>query len=514
MTIELIKEAFKVEELKGMNETQVLVETEIYLGPSKPSIEKIMWVQGKIEILNTKIIKDKLLISGLVKFNLVYSGLEEENNIHTLETTKDFKEEIEIEGITEEMIVKVKPKLEYIEEELEENKIQLRSLISIWGKVDEIKTLETIKDIKAKDDLQILKEKISYKEVYGRETSYALLKETFKIPEDKPNIDEILKLSIDVKEVESMVVEDRIIISGEAKATVIYFGDNQISSIKETIPFNHFLDIEGVHRESKGEINFEVVEGIYEITENEIGESKFLDLEIKIKVSGKVFDEKSMDLVIDAYSTKDNILIEREEVNFRENIKDIIHDEVLSQDINNIEAKEVFEVVSHLNILEKRYLDNKILIEGIVALEINYLDKLTEEINTFKEDIPYKAYVETEGIKSDVLIDLDAKVDNVRYSLKKDGVFVEANIRHKLNLSRKRKLYGIKEIKDTGETIDKRNKPSIIIYIVQKGDKLWDIAKRYNTTIEEILSSNRLSSTYEIQPGDKIIIEKKVELAF
>ena len=90
MAIELIKEAFKVEELKGSNEIQALVETEVYISPTKPNIEKILWVQGKVDILNTKLIKDKLIVNGVTRFNILYKSTEEENNIHTMETLKEF----------------------------------------------------------------------------------------------------------------------------------------------------------------------------------------------------------------------------------------------------------------------------------------------------------------------------------------------------------------------------------------------------------------------------------------
>ncbi len=35
----------------------------------------------------------------------------------------------------------------------------------------------------------------------------------------------------------------------------------------------------------------------------------------------------------------------------------------------------------------------------------------------------------------------------------------------------------ISEIQETDELIDKKNRPSIIIYMIQKDDTLWDIAK-------------------------------------
>ena len=47
--------------------------------------------------------------------------------------------------------------------------------------------------------------------------------------------------------------------------------------------------------------------------------------------------------------------------------------------------------------------------------------------------------------------------------------------------------------------------PGIIGYIVQEGDELWDLAKRYSTTVEGIKEVNELESD-EIKAGKKILI--------
>ena len=49
---------------------------------------------------------------------------------------------------------------------------------------------------------------------------------------------------------------------------------------------------------------------------------------------------------------------------------------------------------------------------------------------------------------------------------------------------------------------------------MQKGDSLWDIARRYNTTVEEIVLSNNIVSPDHLMPGEKIIIEKIVDNSF
>ena len=66
----------------------------------------------------------------------------------------------------------------------------------------------------------------------------------------------------------------------------------------------------------------------------------------------------------------------------------------------------------------------------------------------------------------------------------------------------------------TGETVlvdtmapfalEENTKPfGIVLYFVQKGDSLWNIAKTYHTTVEEIKTQNQLESDV-IHPGQQL----------
>ena len=52
--------------------------------------------------------------------------------------------------------------------------------------------------------------------------------------------------------------------------------------------------------------------------------------------------------------------------------------------------------------------------------------------------------------------------------------------------------------------------PGIVGYQVQPGDTLWDIAKKFYTTIDTITQLNHLEDR-EIRPRDTLILMKKVE---
>ena len=51
--------------------------------------------------------------------------------------------------------------------------------------------------------------------------------------------------------------------------------------------------------------------------------------------------------------------------------------------------------------------------------------------------------------------------------------------------------------------------PGIVGYIVQPGDSLWKIAKKFHTTVDNILLTNGLASE-TVSPGEKLILVKEV----
>lgn len=512
MSIEIKKDILKIEEIRSKEETQVLVDAEVYLSPSKPDIEKILWVDGAVDILSSKIAGGSILVSGLVKFKVVYESNDEEGSIYTLDSNVDFKEEIQISDITEEMSASVKANIEYIEQEiLDEKRLSLKGLISLRSKVHQINNIEVIENIEEKKELQTLREKIRYKEIQGREISYASIEESFDLDEGSPAVEEILKISINAYEEEVIAGEGRIIVSGIVNPRIVYCGGGKIATIEEEIHFNHFLEMPEVVPESLCEISMEVSEGSWEILENEDGELKVLDLDIKLKISGNAYCENEKELIVDAYSTKEKVHIETEKINLIEDIGTLIHKESVYKDLQDYDIKEIYDLTGYPSIIDSKFGEDGLIIEGILSLQMIYLEDNTREIKTLLDEIPYKYYLPVEENALGSEIDIDLSVETIKV---KENFNIEGIIKHKINMTKNRILSLINSIEETGEIIDKKHGPSIIIYIVQNHDTLWDIAKRYNTTREEILEANENINPNNIMPGEKIIIEKKIDVSF
>ena len=52
--------------------------------------------------------------------------------------------------------------------------------------------------------------------------------------------------------------------------------------------------------------------------------------------------------------------------------------------------------------------------------------------------------------------------------------------------------------------------PGLVCYVVQTGDTLWDIAKLFRTTTNDIRTINELESD-AVTPGDKLILLKQTD---
>ena len=82
----------------------------------------------------------------------------------------------------------------------------------------------------------------------------------------------------------------------------------------------------------------------------------------------------------------------------------------------------------------------------------------------------------------------------------------------RVNLEFRNEMYenaNINIIDEVEMTEDNNNSnPSMIVYIVKEGDTIWEIAKKYKTTMQEIININNLDNGDEIFVGEKLFIPR------
>ena len=139
-------------------------------------------------------------------------------------------------------------------------------------------------------------------------------------------------------------------------------------------------------------------------------------------------------------------------------------------------------------------------------------DKFTEKILLEnKEEIPNNN------------TDINSSENYIRYKIKKGDTLSEIAIKYNTTVNELVRINNIKNpniiyINQTLLIPTKNNSISNgnddknnTIYIVKKGDTLYSIAKRYNTTVQKIVNNNNIRNPNLIYPGERIIIALRSE---
>ena len=137
---------------------------------------------------------------------------------------------------------------------------------------------------------------------------------------------------------------------------------------------------------------------------------------------------------------------------------------------------------------------------------IIYTDNSSIGVNTKPISIPYEQTID----EIDANCGADTQIETNSQEISAQNGVISVNIDLGVNTI----TYEDTEISVidniTEERMDEMEDYSVIIYVVRSGDTLWKIAKRYGSTVDDIVRVNGIENPDRINVGEKIYIPKYV----
>lgn len=124
--------------------------------------------------------------------------------------------------------------------------------------------------------------------------------------------------------------------------------------------------------------------------------------------------------------------------------------------------------------------------------------------------LPITGVIEFPSLQSGSLLRVQTTLDSIKVELISErSLKISGQIKTRL-VARSPRTLSI--LADCAEVIpvNPETRPSMLFYIVQPGDTLWKIARRYQTTVAQILQSNQINNEDRIEAGRKLLIPKQV----
>lgn len=546
MGVTLTKELVRVDQVIGERKTQTVVEGVITLPNGKPDIERVISVDASLntESLETSIIDNKVIVDGSINVDAMYVGDVPEGSqpVHFVEGTIDFSFFVKIPGARKNMDVRVRAKIEHIQYSSDPNRpreLRVRIVVMFFVKVTQRVEIEIVIDAIGPADLQVLKKTLKIEDVIGEARAQNIVKSDVSVPEEKPDIEEIIKVEATAKVNEVKIIPNKIIIEGVMEVGVLYVAQvpenvpqQPVHFLEAEIPFTQFVEIPGAREHMAKYVRVEV-----EHVKGRRKDERTLAVEAILKISAKVFETKIIQVIIDIFSPSEHLEVD----------KTILRvDQVIGEDENEIVVKEhltlpnekpdieqIYRTNCRAEVTEARIIDDKVIIEGELILETLYVAIAPEgtpqqPVHFVESRVDFTTFVEIPGAKDDMSLDFDVIVEHCSSSVDPNNPR-QYEVRAVLSLFAKvtemieiEIVIDVEEPEEVEEEIEEKPEkkeiketkdgipgtPTMTIYIVQRGDTLWNIAKKYNVTIEAIVQTNNIANPDSIMPGQQLVIPR------
>ena len=504
MVVETIKESLSVNKLVWAKSEVILVEGDMIVPDSKPDILNTICTSGVVCIYKKEVLEGKVRVDGNINTYIMYMAEDENDKVRGLLTTLDFSENVQIANAKEEMYCKVSSKLKSIEAKvINGRKVGIKAAIELEVKVYSNETIAIVNSIPEAKGIQTLQENLTVNSLVGTGENKIFAKDTINI-NNEDNLAEILKANVCIVNKDVKISYNKILTKADAELKIMYLTeDNRIGTITANVPIVGFIDITDVTEENICDVDYEIRNIV--LKPNSVEEHSIY-VEIEVGVMAICYEEKDISLIQDLYSPVENLEFNQRKITTmreRRTIKDTlpIREKVSLEGMGD---KSIIDVDIIPRIEKEHKKESKIIYEG--ELELNFILSNNElQVDTRTAKIPFDYSIEIKENGEDMETCMEIQVLNQDFIVQ-DGGFVTCNIDLGMNLDsyRTSNLNVIDEIQANGEREEEDY--SIIMYIVKKGDSLWNIAKAFGSTVEDIARTNGIEDENLIMPGQKLFI--------
>ena len=504
MIVDTIKENLCVNKLIATKKEVILVEGDMIVPDSKPDILNTICTSGIVCIYKKEVMEEKVRIDGNINTYIMYMADDSQDKVRGLTTSLDFAENIQITGCKEGMQCKLVSTLKSIEAKvINGRKVGIKAAIEVEIKIYSNEEVQIVNDIPNTEEIQMLKEDLRVNSLVGVGNTRIYAKETINI-EQADNLAEILKSSVCICNRDIKISYNKILTKAEAEVKLLYLTeDNRIGKIYAKIPVVGFIDIQNVTEENICDVDYEIRNMV--LKPNSVEEHSIY-IEIEIGVMATVYEEKQINLIQDLYSPSENLDFNTKKITTISNKRTMTKTKEIREKVRveGLEHKNIVDVEVMPNIVKEHKSKNRIVYEGEVELRF-LLSNDDLQIDTRMAKIPFDYALE--GIEDGESMNTDMTVEVINQDfIVQDGGEVTSNIDLAMNENsyRSTNMNIMDEIQTNGER--EAEDYSILMYIVKKGDTLWKIAKRFGSTVEDIVRTNGIQDENKIDIGQKIFI--------
>lgn len=497
--------------------SQLLLNCEL-IADTKPAIDKVLKADGKVIIDTKEVMEDRVSFKGRFLAEILYLS-KGEKGIYSISAEAPVNDFTEVKGAQNGMRASLDADISNIDYNIiNDRKVNIAAMADIGVKISQTADIEAVSYI---EDIPAGCQRFAVivSDVVAAEKKDSFnVNEEITLPQTKLPIAQILSFDANIVNPEFNANDDSVNVRGDVAVTMLYTAEEGgMPEVYEfDLPFDGNIEAEGAREGMNVNGTFFVDNVYYNIESNDEGENRIVDLEIKIGTEFQVTETTENQILEDAYSTGNSINMDIEKIccdyAVCRNKSQYPVKEVITLDKEAPDMLQIFKTGGKPYIDDVKIEDNKVIIEGIINTDIMYVTGNDDiPVYNYRGVIPFSQTIDARGATEGMTADVASSIAHIGFNMLSDR---EVEVRCALNTNTvvtNRVCYDIPTFAELipldEETLSKL--PGMVIYVVRPGDTLWKLAKRFNSTVEDIAEINRIENPDLIYPGQRFIILKR-----
>lgn len=519
MPMEWEREEIVLKQQVGKQASQILLEGDIIAPDSKPDVKEVLSCHGKIRMKDVRVGDDKINLSGDLDLNILYSSDKGEDAVYAMSSSLPIEDVMNMDGLEQDMQVKVSSVLEHLDcQVINDRKLGVKAVIGIVAVADCIHKVDVVVPSEG-NGMAFLEGNLRMEEVVAEKKDRFTIKEEITLPQTAPSVGEILCSEFYLTDKEIRPMDGKVMVRSNLMTDILYTDDQGTGTVhvwSEKIPFNGYLETEGITPKSTVDMELCIDEASVKTALDDDGEPRILNVDVSILGELSAWDVTEKKVVTDAYAPGMETEVMRENITYPTTVGRAKNQFSLKEKItleqNERPMLQAGKAWGTILVQDVQAEEDMIEVEGVLTAEILYFCQEDDHaVCMVQRGIPFSQKIEMKGVMPEDEVSAKGNVEEIDFQILSDTEGeLFASVVLEVDAKRPETAQLVTDIRLNDPDNSQRHIAGAIIYTVQPGDSLWTIAKRFDTTIERILMVNDIEDPDKIYPGQKILIVKMI----
>lgn len=471
------------------------VREDVIVPDNKPDIVNIIDTSSISYAYKMEQTNEKVKLDGNIESYISYLSVD--GGTRGIQTTINFVDILEETQIKEESFIKYKIDTVKVENKvLNERKLSLTFTLKVEYNVYEKQKIEFNNDFSNIENIQKMESKITVNSLLGIGISKASLKEDIKI-DDMDKVAEILKVQLSTKKSEYKISYNKVLAKAEEQVNIIYLTeDDRISSVQASLPVMSFIEMNNIKEGDICNIDYQIKNILIKPNNTE---NHSITTQIEFEISAEGYVQKELNIVSDIYSLTNDLEFNSKNIEIENRLNASNVSVNIDEKIEVEDIKKILEVEANAKVLKNAISGSTSNIEGEVELKLYYEASSESGLKVKEATVPFIT-------KADKLEEATVSIVNKEFDINDKNVILKMELMLTDENCANQTVTVIENVEVKPEK--QQDDCSMVIYLVKPKDTIWKIAKKFKTTMENIIKINDLENPDLIYPGDKLYVMK------